>query len=222
MKSDILKYLTELNPQQSAGILDIIRQRNIKMKFKFEGAQKIHTGQITAALRADELGIIVHSEMSELNGLFTSKITVAQELYFFSSQIESRHAEYFVRWPFKIFKLIRRKNARYFIPASWPQSGSISALEKKNLASQVTLIELSLSGIKVRVVPELPRYEKLQRVKLSFRLFRRAEIQIQGIVRHQKNNPNGGQTLGVEFFYVDKSTQYKIQNMCADLVHALS
>ncbi len=220
MNSEILSFLNELSAEDARKILNLTRSKELKLKFKVEGSAKIETAWLANSALPNKFFLLARQDFKTFGAPATFKIQVGSDVYFFKTQILQDGKYFHLNLPFPIFRLIRRRHTRYLIPTNWNQSGTITSTEKKIFFSRVTLIELSLSGIKVHAPNELPRYEKLQKIKINFKVHRRAEIEIQGYVRHMSRPKSGGQTLGIEFIGETKLIQNKIQNLCDDLVHA--
>ena len=200
--------------------------KSTKIKFKTEGLDRIEITYISATLKENRFVLALPADYQLSEKELTFKIEMGTEHYFFKASISTdssfKKRVFVIQLPFALFQLVRRKNTRYIIPQNWPQTGLIAVTEKYFFMSRVTIIEMSICGIRIHVIPELPRYEKGKRVKLTFKINRRAEIQVEAFVRHVKNLKKGGQTLGLEFIFDKKLTQNKIENICSDIIHALA
>ncbi len=226
MSSEILSFLTELSHDDALKVLTQARIKKTRIKFKAEDSDHIEWSQISTSLKQDRFVLALPADFTLTEKEFTFKIEMGTEHYFFKASIITdssfKKRVFVIQLPFTIFHLVRRKNTRYIIPAHWPQTGSIVVTEKYFFMSRFTITEISLSGIRIHVIPELPRYEKGKRVKLTFKINRRSEIQVEAFVRHVKSPKQGGQILGLEFIFDKKLTQNKIENICSDIVHALA
>ncbi|OFZ30414.1 MAG: hypothetical protein A2622_08375 [Bdellovibrionales bacterium RIFCSPHIGHO2_01_FULL_40_29] len=223
MNSEILDYLSEMNFKESKNFLENLKTKKYSTKFKLSDSDKIVTADLHAALEPGLFHIQVSKSTDFNSGEGTFKISIGTEVFFFKTKIFLKSSRLYIQGPFSIFKLIRRKSTRYNVPSYWPQSGFISDSSKKMLSAKMRVIEISLSGIKVHVMAELPRYEKNQLVHVQFKIFRRSELNIGGHIKHvERNQIKGGQTLGIEFVQSTQLIQNKIQNICEDLLHSLA
>ena len=226
MSSEILSFLTELSQDDAIKVLQQAQKKSTKIKFKAEESDLIERTQITTILEKNRYVLSLPSDFQISEKELTFKIEMGTDHYFFKAPLlidsSFKKRVFVIELPFTVFHLIRRKNTRYVIPEHWPQTGSISVTEKYFFMSHFTIIDISLSGLRIHVIPELPRYEKGKRVKLTFKINRRSEISVEAFVRHVKHPKKGGQVLGLEFILDKKLTQSKIENICSDIIHALA
>lgn len=219
MKTDVMSNLHELSPEEANFVLISIRNKDIKLKFKNEGSNKIESAQITASALPKKYFLLVSPHFTHADNPVTFKIQLGTDVYFFKTVINSDGKYFFINLPFSIFKLIRRDKRRFAIPSAWLQTGSIMLIDKNLYTSKVHWIDLSLSGIKVLVVGDLTAFEKMQQVKINFKIHRRSEIQVFGFIRHITKQKSKDQILGIQFVNESKLIQNKIQNLCDDLAH---
>lgn len=220
MKTDVMSNLLEVSPEEGNMVLISIRNKDIKLKFKNEGSSQIESAQITASALPKKFFLLVPSNFNRSDKPVTFKIQLGTDIYFFKTLVNTDGKYFFINLPFSIFKLIRRDKTRFVIPSGWMQTGAIMLLDKNLYTSKVKWLDLSLSGIKVLVVGDLTGFEKMQHVKINFKIHRRSEIQVFGFVRHITKHKAKGQIVGIQFVNQSKLIQNKIQNLCDDLVHA--
>lgn len=219
MKTDVMSNLLEVSPEEGHQVLMSIRNKDIKLKFKNEGSSRIESAQITASALPKKYFLLVSSTFTKSDKPVTFKIQLGTDVYFFKTVVNTDGKYFFINLPFTIFKLVRRDKTRFAIPPGWLQSGSIMLLEKNLYTSKVMWLDLSLSGIKVLVVGDLTAFEKMQQVKINFKIHRRSEIQVLGFIRHITKQKVKGQVIGIQFVNQSKLVQNKIQNLCDDLAH---
>ena len=82
-------------------------------------------------------------------------------------------------------------------------------------------MDISLSGIRIHILTELPRYEKGQKISAQFKLHRRSLVSVDAVIQHVKYNYHGGQLMGVQYVHKTPLISSKIANICDDLVHAI-
>ena len=222
MSSEILSFLNELSDKETENFFDNIKNNKFKIDFKITDIDKIEKAQILSTPFGSKFIVIFRNELNISSVEATFKINVGTEIFFFKTVIKPDKKSFVIEGPFKVFKLARRKNTRYIIPETWSQSGFIVLIEKKMLNSKIRLVDMSLSGVRIHVLTELPRYEKHQKITLQFKMHRRSVIIVDALIQHVKHNFQGGQLLGVQFVQQSALAQSKITNICDDLVHFLA
>lgn len=222
MNSEILRFLSEIDSKDCEKFFELVKSKRIKISFKVLNSEKIEEAQIYATPFYDKYGLLVRNDLEVSNLEVTFKVHLGTDLYFFKSKIKSEKLGNVIEAPFKVFKLVRRKDTRYLIPSTWSQSGFIVSAEKKTLNSKIRLVDMSVSGIRIHVLTELPRYEKGQKILLQFKLHRRSLISVEAVIQHVRYNYHGGQLIGVQFVQETPLIHSKIANICDDLVHALA
>ncbi len=222
MSSEILSFLNELSSKETENFFDNIKNNKFKISFKITDIDKIEKAQILSTPFGNKFIVIFRKDLEISSVEATFKINIGTELFFFKTAIKADKKYFNIEAPFRVFKLVRRKNTRYIIPANWSQSGFIVSVEKKMLNSKIRLVDMSLSGIRIHVLTELPRYEKSQKITLQFKLHRRSMIVVDAVIQHVKHNYQGGQLLGVQFIQETPLVHSKIANICDDLVHLMA
>jgi len=223
MSADILSYLAEVDINTVKKIFAFIRRRDLNVQFKIPDQEKIATARFLATESSNKINLVFKKdfEPSEKDEL-TFKIQIATDIYFFKAKVIEEVGRYFVIGPFRIFKLMRRKNTRFEIPVTWSQNSYILSPQKRTLNSKVEVLEISTSGARISVYPQLPKYEKKQHIQISLRFQKRAAFTIDAVIKHAKYQKLGGPILGVEFIFENALLQNKIQNICDDLAYALA
>lgn len=222
MNSEILSFLNELSTKEAEHFFDNIKNNKFKINFKITDVDKVEKAQILSTPFGNRFIVAVQKDLDIRSVEATFKIIVGTEIFFFKTVIKTDKKSLVIEGPFKVFKLARRKNTRYNIPESWSQSGFIVLAEKKMLNSKIRLVDMSLSGIRIHVLTELPRYEKHQKIVLQFKMHRRSVVIVDAVIQHVKHNFQGGQLMGVQFVQQSPLIQSKIINICDDLVHFLA
>jgi c-di-GMP-binding flagellar brake protein YcgR len=217
MKST-LDYLVEISPEQNEKLLKSIINYRQSIQVKIAEIETIFSTLLEKAENKSQL-ILINKTPQLLNRQATFKVTINDEVYFFKSKIEAHGKLAVTMRPEHIFKLIRRREPRHRIPTAWPQSVLILASEKININTPAHIIELSTSGLKLQSAADLPRFEKDQKIRLQFKIYKRGGITATGIIRHIRRNRTGGSTIGVEFITTNALTEMKIQNVCDDLTY---
>lgn len=222
MSADILNFLNEVEPETARKVFSYIRRRDVKVQFKTPSHQKVETVQFLATESANKINLIFKNKFESLDEEITFKIIVGTDVYFFKGKVVSEDKEYYIYGPFKIFKLMRRKSKRFAIPENWLQIGFIVSPQKRTLNSKIQILEISSTGMRFVVYPQLPLYKKKQQIELNFKIQKRSSITVDAIIMHAKYNKLGGPILGVEFVLDNPLIKNKIQNICDDLAYALA
>lgn len=222
MSADILNFLNEVDAETVRKVFSYIRRRDVKVQFKTPDSHKVETVQFLATESAHKINLVFKNKFELVNDEITFKIIVGTDVYFFKGKVIRENKDYYVYGPFKIFKLMRRKSTRFAIPENWLQVGFIIAPQKRTLNSKIQLLEISSTGMRFLVYPQLPLYKKKQKIELNFKIQKRSAITVDAIIMHAKYNKLGGPILGVEFILKNQLIKNKIQNICDDLSYALA
>lgn len=228
---NILQELAQIERYNSYQILHRVISMNTEIQIKIAGKNKIIRSTLKKIGERKHFYLDSPAELFADNPEITIKIIFDTKLFFLKTEIKKfQGGVYFDNYE-HMFELIRRKNPRFHIPKEWPQSAYIQISDStvvqpnkiqyielsKALKSAAIIAEISKSGMKLNIVAELPRYEKNQVIVLKFKIFRRAEIQLNAKIIHIKKNVAAGPTIGVQFMDESILLKNKIQNVCDDL-----
>ncbi len=220
MSSEILSFLNELTPKETENFFNNIKNNKFKITYKLTDISKVENTQILSTPFGNKFVVTVSNRFQTSAAEATFKVVIGTEIFFFKTVIKTEKKSYIIQGPFIVFKLMRRKNTRYIIPENWAQSGFIVSAEKKMLNSKIRLVDMSLSGIRIHTLTELPRYERKQKITLQFKLHRRGVVVVEAVIQHVKYNHKSGQLIGVQFVQETPLIHSKIANLCDDLIHA--
>lgn len=214
---NILQELIQFNKQQAFEILNKAAAIRAKTQLKITEESKIHNTEIQKKLLKNRFYLPNIKEDIESNTEVTLKIISQNSLYFLKTTLMKYKNTYYFESYENLFELVRRKSPRLQIPKEWSQSAFIQSLDKNSLRSICRVLDLSETGMKLKVGPQIPRYEKNQIINLKFKIFRRGEIVLRAKVVHLKKAPSGGPIIGVQFADDTKLIKNKIQNIYNDL-----
>ncbi len=214
MKSAI-EYLAELSPEQSEQLFKKIYNERISVQVKLSGDDEITTHELLWVEDKNQFSLSGRAYSS--NHLATFKIQISSDVYFFKTEVFQEGRKNIIQKPFNVFRLVRRKENRFKIPASWQQQTLVLANENMKLNSRANILEISISGLKIHAVSDLLRVTKDELIKVQFRLHKRGEMTAKGIIRHLHRNRLGGFTLGIELVKNSVLIENKIQSICEDL-----
>lgn len=216
--SSVLDELVQIDVLRAYQILNRVAESEKKIQIKIAGEQKILSTVIL------KLGFRKHFYVKEKFFEFESlpeitiKIISDNRLFLLKTKIKKSDEVYYFDNCEHLYELVRRRRPRYTIPESWAQSATIQSMKKTNeLRTQVQILEMSKTGLRLQVEAELPIYEKGQHINLKFKLHRRAELLIEAEIMHLKKSKQGATTIGVQFRDDSVLIKNRIQNICDDL-----
>lgn len=214
MKS-VIDYLAELSPEQSERLLETVCNDKVTMQVKLGGDDKVIHIQLQKAEVENQFAL--SGRCFSLSHLATFKLELGTDVYFFKTEIFQENKKNVIQKPFSVFRLVRRKESRFKIPASWQQQALILPSEKRRVASRANVRDISISGIQLHSMSDLLRFEKDELIKMQFRLHRKSEMSVAGIIRHIRKNSQGGFNLGIEFIKNTPLVKGKLDSICEDL-----
>lgn len=226
-----MKELIQIERYQSYQLLHQVINTKTEIHFKIADKNKIIKTTLKKINERKHFYIVAAVDAFADNPEITAKIIINGKLFFLKTTLKRFQGGIYFDSYENMFELIRRKNQRFSIPKQWSQTAFVQATDdrviqprhvtyvelSKTLKSAATVIELSKSGMKMQLSYELPRYEKNQIINIKFKIFRRAEIQINAKIIHLKKNVTAGPTIGVQFMDETILLKNKIQNVCDDL-----
>lgn len=215
---NILDALVQVEKNRAIQILNKAATLNIEIQIKVINEEKVLFAKLKKIGQRKHFYITSNASILESKPEATLKIIFLNKLFFLKTNIKKYNDDYYFENYENFFELVRRKNPRFQIPLNWPQSAMIQSVETVNgLRSLAIILEMSKSGMKLTIVPVLPRYDKNQVIKLKFRVFKRGEIALSAKIVHLKKNVVGGPTIGIQFTEDSILLKNKIQNVCDDL-----
>ncbi len=212
---NVVEYLAEVTFDQAERLLKSAISNAYTVQVKLSGEDKILS--IVLQKSDNKNRILLSGKLFKIH-LATFKVEIGPDVYFFKTEILQEDKISFIQKPFKVFRLIRRKEPRYKIPKAWSHLALILATQQMKLNSRADIVEFSASGIRLHALSDLLRVDQDEIIRIQFRIHKRAEITVSGLIRHIRRNRAGGFTLGIEFVKVSGLTQMKIQNVCDDLI----
>ncbi len=228
---DIMQELVQVERYASYRVLHQVVNTNTEILIKIPDKNRIIRATLKKIGERKHFYIVAPTDSFVNNPDITLKIIFDDRLYFLKTALKKFQGGVYFDSYENLFELVRRKNPRFPIPKQWAQSAHLqlqggSVIQPKHinyqdlsktLKSLASISEISKSGMKLNIATELPRYEKGQVVTLNFKIFRRAEIQINAKIVHLKKNVASGPTIGVQFLDSTILLKNKIQNICDDL-----
>ncbi len=217
MKS-IMDDFIHIEKNKAFHILNQVADSRTEVQIKIADVQKIVNTTLNKYGVRKHFYVADKDDSLSLKSGITIKIIFENKLFFLKTNIKKFEQSYYFDGYEHLYELVRRRRPRFKVPDAWAQSALIQSNESLHqLRSAARIIEMSKSGMKLSVNPELPRYEKNQIINLRFKIFRRAEIQLSAKIVHLKRNISAGPTIGVQFMDDTILLKNKIQNVCDDL-----
>lgn len=217
MKS-VLDQLVRVERNKAYQILNRVVDSKIVVQIKAENENKILNTTLKKINLRKHFYITARVSTLESKPIVAIKIIIQNKLFFLKTKIKNVDANYYFEDYENFFELVRRRSPRFQLPAHWLQSAVIQSTESiGRLKSPATIVELSKSGMKLNIGPEIPRYEKNQNIKLKFKILQHAEVQIYAKIVYTKKNMSAGPTIGVQLLLDSILLKNKIQNLYEDL-----
>lgn len=215
--SIVLDYLVKAPASVAAQLMQRISSDGVRVQMKVLGSEVVHSVKLRLSLDKNIYLVQYKGPAFQKRDLLTFRIDIESQIYFFKTEGLVDTKTFALSPTDPIYELVRRKEPRFKVPEKWPQFGMVLSAAKRELKSLASIVEISLSGMRVILMPELPRFEVNQVVRVEFKIYKRAQVSVMGVVRHSRKNKFGGPTLGIEFENVQPLTQAKIQNICDDI-----
>lgn len=217
--SSVLEYMSEVSEAVTDKIFSRLAKEKINVFAKLNNKDVIVSGAFAATESKTHFFFNTKSLKVEDEAPATFKISIGKSIYFFNSDVREVDKKFLIRKPVHVFELKRRREERFSLPKDWDQFALVLTPERTSFNSTAKILEISSSGIKLTVVPEIPRFELDQKVKMQIKIHRRATFVVNGIIRHVKKNKNSGPTIGVEFYNESNLTKSKVGSICDDLLY---
>lgn len=217
--STVLEFMSEVSEATTDKIFNRLAKDKISVFAKLNNKDVIVSGAFLPTESKAHYFFNTKSLKVEDEAPATFKITLGKNIYFFNSDVKEVDKKFLIKKPAHVYELKRRKEERFYIPSGWDQFALVLTPEKTSFNSTAKILEISSSGIKLAIVPEIPRFEMNQKVKMQIKIHKRATFVVNGIIRHVKKNKNSGPTVGVEFYNESNLTKSKVSNICDDLLY---
>lgn len=214
MKS-ILNNLEKIDKAQTLTTLNSVQALQIPIHLKFADQKKVYSVRLirSAQQKHFRLDNLKREDLSDAEA--TLKIIDGDRLYFLKTHIRKNEESYYLDGIDNFFELVRRKKPRFKIPSHWSQSAEIQASGGPRV--QADIHEVSVMGMRLKISPVIPRFEKGQKIKIRFKIYRRAELTIEAEIIHLQKSSEGGPVVGLRFTSVTNMQQNKLQSVCDDL-----
>lgn len=212
----VTDYLNELNESESLAALREAFIQHSPLIFKMEQlAQPIKVFIETFA----DKKVYVVPEPSDFelptDKEYSIKFNVGTEVYFIKTSFKVHLNRVYFDMNTKVIQLKRRKEPRFLIPKSWPQSAAILTGKAEQIRCMVA--DISNSGIRFEVLGPHPEFKRDDFIKIKFQIHKRGEVQTVAIVRFVLKRPNAATLLGLEFHDLTNSNQSRVTGVVNDI-----
>lgn len=209
-------HLAPISKSQAFRILAKTASYGFTLPFKILNEQKI----FRTRLRPNGDAFFLLSQQDELrqNPEIAIKLILENQIFFLRTAIKQANGHYYFDNYEHLYELIRRKKPRFNIPELWSQTASFLSLSPDSSGSVVDghIVEMSEIGMQLRYGARAD-LKKGHKIRLKFKVFRRAEVSVEAKVIYIKESSTKLKTMGVEFSGDNTLALNKIQNVCEDL-----
>ncbi len=216
----ITDFLNELDARESLVTLQTAYSQKSVLYFKTEAADKMVACTIDGLIDKRAILKIENPEIPIATDVETSiKFNIGTEVYFVKTPILKLGNMAFFDMGVKVIQLKRRKEPRYLLPKKWQQASSILGANPKIKPIPCTVIDISLSGMRLEVkeLYQLP----LQRddvIKVQFQIHRRAAVICDALVRFYLRRTGNGTLLGLELIFTNEMQKERVVGIVEDLI----
>lgn len=218
-QTEALNFFNRLSEPESLALLKESTLDHAQLYFVQENHVQAFSCTLNNKLSAKKFYIETDRKKLNLDQKYSFCLKVFGKVYFFKSELnEDPKGVYFLNTVY-LYELQRRKHTRFDIPDEWLQTCSIYQNLKKGPKLGAAVLNISWSGLRLKVGAQLPEFKLNQEIHFVLRIHRRAEFLASGVVINIKKNKKTGPTLGIQFKKTSNLLESKIQNICEDLLH---
>lgn len=218
LKTEIFKKISE---KDRVKILSTFFKYEKNILYKFENSH-VYKTQLTEFV--DDI-FFVCKKTQTLNDLFVGKtatvnFNIQGEVFFFKSPVILKNDKLWLDVSSELFLLQRRKNKRVAIPEDVVNQFKILSINGRKTLLEGKMLDLSLKGGRVEISQQIPQLKSGQNLTIQVRIGNRRSIELDCVVRHQKNVQKanvGHQIFGVEFIKLEDLKNERIKNIYEDI-----
>ena len=216
--NNIMDHLAQIEKSEAYKILSEAAAKQIEINIKAEDSERVFSSKIEKNQVRRFFYIQNKNLVFDENLDVTIKISLNNRLFFLKTVIKKATQGYYFTDLENLFELVRRKKPRFGIPERWTQICYLHATNHPiEFRAKVKILNISKIGVRIKVEPDLPKYELNQIVNFFFKIHRRAEILVKSKIIYVKPSKVGGPILGLEFSDNSILINNKIQNVLDDL-----
>lgn len=213
-----LDHISKLKPTEFKDILTRGLREKLIVACSVNDELKVYDLSFYGELKKDRIVLSSKRWLELKNKSCAFSMKVDTQVYFFKTKVFADEDEVYLKTDFDIFELKRRRDIRYAIPYEWPQSAAIIIGSKKDKKMAANIIDLSVSGIKLQLLAQVPELKIDQKIAFTIKIHRRSIAYLNGTVRHSRRVKNQLPFVGVEINVTSELLKDKLSNICSDIV----
>ncbi len=216
--SHALDHISKLKPAESKDVLTRGLREKLVVACTVNEELKVYDLSFYGELKKDRIILSSKRWLELKNKSCAFSMRVDTQVYFFKTKVYADENEVYLKNDFDIFELKRRRDIRYIIPYEWPQNAAIIIGSKKDKKMAANIIDLSISGIKLQLLAQIPEIKIGQKIAFTIKIHRRSIAYLNGTVRHSRRVKNQLPKIGVEIEVSSELLKDKLNNICSDIV----
>lgn len=213
-----LEHISKLKPFESRGVLERGLREKLIVACSMNEEIKVYDLSFYGELKNDRIIFNSKRWLELKNKTCAFSMKVETQVYFFKTKVYADDGEVYLKMDFDIFELKRRRDIRYMVPYEWPQSAAIVLGSKKDKKMAANIMDLSVSGIKLQLLAQVPEIKIGQKIAFTIKIHRRSIAYLNGTVRHSRRMKNQLPLIGVEINVTSALLKDKLSNVCSDIV----
>lgn len=221
--TSVTEFLNELDEKDSITTLQSCYSQKSALIFKTEASP--NTLKATIDSFTDKK-VVLNIENNDTpvatESVVSIKFNVGTEIYFVKAPLKKYLNKHYFDQSTRVIQLKRRKEPRYQPPKKWTQTAAVLNPTLEIRSVKCSVIDISLSGIRLEVMQEVNFCKKDDVLKLQFQVYKRAEILCEGVVRFVLTRKGQGPIIGLEFTNLKDNQKERISNIVEDIVMFLS
>lgn len=211
--SHALDHISKLKPAESKDVLTRGLREKLVVACTVNEELKVYDLSFYGELKKDRIILSSKRWLELKNKSCAFSMRVDTQVYFFKTKVYADENEVYLKNDFDIFELKRRRDIRYIIPYEWPQNAAIIIGSKKDKKMAANIIDLSISGIKLQLLAQIPEIKIGQKIAFTIKIHRRSIAYLNGTVRHSRRVKNQLPKIGVEIEVSSELLKDKLNNI---------
>lgn len=216
--SHALEHISKLKPAESQDVLTRGLREKLVVACTVNEELKVYDLSFYGELKKDRIVLSSKRWLELKNKSCAFSMRVDTQVYFFKTKVYADENEVYLKNDFDIFELKRRRDIRYIIPYEWPQNAALIIGSKKDKKMAANIIDMSISGIKLQLLAQIPEIKIGQKIAFTIKIHRRSIAYLNGTVRHSRRVKNQLPLIGVEIEVTSELLKDKLNNICSDIV----
>lgn len=165
------------------------------------------------------LGREVSELKFDMDQVVSIKFNIGTEVFFVKTKLKRHLNKVYFDMFSKVIQLKRRKEPRLVVPKRWAQTANILSAANPAEVLKCHVHDISQSGIRFELLDNSVIFSREDVIKIQFKIYKRAEVVTDAIVRFCLNRTNQNALLGMEFYNLKDIQQERIASIVSDIVH---